>query len=201
MRCCPARLARKALRRSRPWRLRQARFALPTTLVQDGMDAQVAAALHRALQRLSAAGAQLVELAVPEFDELAAINAAGGFSAAESWAWHAELIERSGGGDYDPRVITRILRGRDFTARAYLALQAQQVDWQRRVANRLDEFDGWLMPTVPLVAPRIADAGSRRGAVLLGQRRDVAQPLHRQLHGRLRHFAALPRGWRARPSA
>ena len=146
--------AREGAATLRPWRLRQARFAVPTTLVQDGMDAQVAAALRRALQRLSAAGAQLVELEVPEFDELAAINAAGGFSAAESWAWHAELIERSGAG-YDPRVITRILRGRDFTARAYLALQAQQVDWQRRVANRLDEFDGWLMPTVPLVAPHI----------------------------------------------
>lgn len=138
----------------RSQRLRQARFAVPTTLVQDGMDAHVAATFRRALQRLSAAGAELVELAVPEFDELAAINAAGGFSAAESWAWHAELIERSGSG-YDPRVLNRILRGKDFTARAYLALQAQRADWQRRVAVRLGEFDGWLMPTVPLVAPRI----------------------------------------------
>lgn len=140
----------------RPGRLRQARFALPTTLVQDGMDEEVAAAFHRALQRLSAAGAQVVALAMPEFDELAAINAAGGFSAAESWAWHAELIERRAD-DYDPRVITRILRGRDFTARAYLALLAQRADWQRRVAARLGDFDGWLMPTVPLVAPRIAE--------------------------------------------
>jgi aspartyl-tRNA(Asn)/glutamyl-tRNA(Gln) amidotransferase subunit A len=138
----------------RPQRLRQARFAVPTTLVQDGMDAQVATAFRRALQRLSAAGAQLVELAVPEFDELAAINAAGGFSAAESWAWHAGLIERNGSG-YDPRVISRILRGRDFTARAYLTLQAQRADWQRRMAARLGEFDGWLMPTVPRVAPHI----------------------------------------------
>jgi aspartyl-tRNA(Asn)/glutamyl-tRNA(Gln) amidotransferase subunit A len=139
---------------ARPGRLRQARFAVPTTLVQGGMDAQVAAAFDRALQRLSAAGAQLVELDVPEFGELAAINAAGGFSAAESWAWHADLVERSGSG-YDPRVLSRILRGRDFTARDYLALQARRADWQRRVAARLGEFDGWLMPTVPLVAPRI----------------------------------------------
>ena len=100
--------------------------------------------------------AQLVELAVPEFDELAGINAAGGFSAAESWAWHADLVERRGAG-YDPRVLSRILRGRDFTARAYLELQKQRTDWQRRVMARLGDFDGWLMPTVPLVAPRIAD--------------------------------------------
>ncbi|MDM0024343.1 amidase [Variovorax saccharolyticus] len=139
-----------------PWRLRQARFALPITLVQDGMDEEVAGAFHRALQRLSAAGAELVELPVPEFEELATINAAGGFSAAESWAWHADLIERRASG-YDPRVITRILRGRDFTARDYFALLAQRAEWQRRVAARLGDFDGWLMPTVPLVAPRIAE--------------------------------------------
>ena len=148
--------AASAAGQPRPWRLRQARFALPTTLVQDGMDEEVAIAFQRALQRLSAAGAQLVELPVPEFEELAAINAAGGFSAAESWAWHADLIEHSASG-YDPRVISRILRGREFTARAYLALLAQRADWQRRVAARLGDFDGWLMPTVPLVAPRIAE--------------------------------------------
>lgn len=136
--------------------LAQARFAVPTTLVQDGMDAEVAAAFQLALQRLSAAGTQLVELAVPEFEELANINAAGGFSAAESWAWHADLVEQRGAG-YDPRVLSRILRGRDFTARAYIELQKQRADWQRRVMARLGDFDGWLMPTVPLVAPRIAD--------------------------------------------
>lgn len=137
-------------------RLEQARFAVPTTLVQDGMDAEVAAAYQRALQRLSAAGAKLVELSVPEFDELALINAAGGFSAAESWAWHAELVERRSA-DYDPRVLSRILRGREFTARAYLDLLAQRADWQCRVAARLGGFDGWLMPTVPRIAPRTAD--------------------------------------------
>ncbi|MDR7376496.1 aspartyl-tRNA(Asn)/glutamyl-tRNA(Gln) amidotransferase subunit A [Rhodoferax ferrireducens] len=140
----------------RPARLAQARFAVPTTLVQDGMDAEVATAFQQALQRLAAAGAELVELAVPEFDELAGINASGGFSAAESWAWHAELVDRSGAG-YDPRVLSRILRGRDFSARAYINLLAQRADWQRRLATRLDGFDGWLMPTVPRIAPRIAE--------------------------------------------
>jgi len=136
-------------------RMTQARFAIPTTLVQDDMDAGVAAAFQRALERLSAAGAQLIELAVPEFNELADINAAGGFSAAESWAWHADLI-RQRGASYDPRVMSRILRGREFSARAYIDLLAQRADWQRRVATRLGEFDGWLMPTVPVIAPCIA---------------------------------------------
>jgi len=141
---------------SRAASLEQARFAIPTTLVQDGMDAVVTAAFRHALDRLAGAGAQLVGLAVPEFDELADINAGGGFSAAESWAWHADLIGQRAA-NYDPRVLSRILRGRDFSARAYIELSARRADWQRRVAARLDEFDGWLMPTVPTVAPRIAD--------------------------------------------
>lgn len=144
-----------ALASPRRRRLKQALFAVPTTLVQDGMDADVATAFEGALQRLSAAGAQLVELPVPEFSELAGINAAGGFSAAEAWAWHADLIAQHGAA-YDPRVLSRIQRGRDFTARAYLDLVAQRADWQRRVLTRLGDFDGWLMPTVPLVAPHIA---------------------------------------------
>lgn len=139
-----------------PRSLRQARFAVPTTLVLEGMDATVAAAFHASLTRLSAAGVQIVELAFPEFDELAGFNAGGGFAAAEAWAWHAELIERSAAG-YDPRVISRIRRGQDFSARAYLKLIAQRADWQRRVMARMAGFDALLMPTVPTVAPTIAE--------------------------------------------
>jgi aspartyl-tRNA(Asn)/glutamyl-tRNA(Gln) amidotransferase subunit A len=137
-------------------RITTARFAVPTTLVQDGMDKNVASAFQHALKRLSAAGIQLIELAVPEFNELADINAAGGFSAAESWAWHADLIQRRAAG-YDPRVMSRIIRGHNLSAREYIDLLAQRADWQCRVATRLGKFDGWLMPTVPSIAPCIAD--------------------------------------------
>lgn len=136
--------------------LRQARFAVPTTVVLDGLDAGVATAWSRALSRLSAAGAELVELPAPEFAELAAINAEGGFTAAESWAWHADLLAARADG-YDPRVLSRIRRGEPFTARAYLTLQARRRDWQARVLDRLQGFDAWLMPTVPVVAPRLAE--------------------------------------------
>ena len=46
-------------------------------------------------RRCAGAGAQIVELALPELGEVAAINATGGFSPAESWAWHrARLASR-----------------------------------------------------------------------------------------------------------
>ncbi|WP_137896296.1 amidase [Ramlibacter sp. 2FC] len=136
--------------------LRRARFAVPQTLVLDGLSPEVAAAFQAALRRISAAGAELEEIAAPEFLELAQMNAAGGFTAAESFAWHAELIAQQSE-RYDPRVLSRILRGRGFPAKDYLDLHRQRGDWRQRLDARLAGFDGWLMPTVPQTAPRIVE--------------------------------------------
>ena len=43
------------------------------------------------------------------------MNAKGGFAAAESYAWHRDLLVQKGE-FYDPRVRSRILRGRKQNA-------------------------------------------------------------------------------------
>ena len=131
------------------------RFALPRTLVFDVIHCEVATAFERATTRLSAAGAELVEIDVPEFDRLAAINSQGGLIAAEAWAWHRRLLEQRGD-EYDPRVAIRIRRGASITSADYATLQAERVRWIASVTNRLAGFDVMLMPTVPIVAPTIA---------------------------------------------
>lgn len=69
------------------------------------MDSAVAAAWQRALSLLYAAGVQITEAVVPPFSELAQINAKGGFTAAEAWAWHRSHIDGAGRlAEYDPRV-------------------------------------------------------------------------------------------------
>ena len=141
-----------------PARLQGRQFALPRTLVFDAMDSTVAAAFDSARRRLEAAGAAFVDLDVPEFAELAHINRSGGFIAAESWASHASLLARREA-EYDPRVATRIRRGAAMTAAEYIALHAERRRWVAAVGLRLRDFDALLMPTVPIVAPRIADVG------------------------------------------
>ncbi|WP_293795276.1 amidase [uncultured Bosea sp.] len=131
-------------------------LAVPTTLALDGLDASVAAAFRNALDRLSQAGVRISELAVPEFAALAAINAKGGFAAAEAWHWHQALVERAGS-RYDPRVLMRIRRGADITAADYQDLLAARAAWIAAVEKRLEPFDALAMPTVPVVAPKIAD--------------------------------------------
>ena len=130
---------------------------LPQTLVFEGMDATVAAAFEAACRSLSAAGARLLDIAVPEFAELAHINRLGGFIAAEAWAWHARLLETSEA-EYDPRVAVRIRRGAAMTAADYLMLLAERRRWIAGVHQRLADAssDTLLMPTVPVVAPPIA---------------------------------------------
>ncbi|KAF3996731.1 amidase [Glaciimonas immobilis] len=138
-----------------PYALRGLRLGLPTTMVLEGMDSQVATAFATARQRLQDAGALVVEIEIPEFAALAAINAKSGFTGAEAYAWHRTLIaERAA--SYDPRVVSRILRGKDMSAADLLDLFAARKQWIAAVERRVYGYDALLMPTVPIVAPTIA---------------------------------------------
>jgi aspartyl-tRNA(Asn)/glutamyl-tRNA(Gln) amidotransferase subunit A len=135
------------------------RFAVPTTFVLEDMDADVAAHFERSLSRMSAAGARIERIAIPEFADIPAINAKGGFSAAESYAWHRPLIE-SDGAAYDPRVLIRIQRGASQTAVDFIELLAARRAFIAAVEERVARFDAMLYPTTPVVPARIASLQS-----------------------------------------
>lgn len=134
------------------------RLGVPTRLL-EGMDATVSTAFQRSIGTLRLAGAHIEEIALPELDELVSINASGGFSAAESWAWHQALITQRQS-EYDPRVAQRIRRGETMSAADYIALQRARADWVTRMTTTLRRFDALLSPTVPIVAPTIASLAS-----------------------------------------
>ena len=135
--------------------LAASRFAVARTQMQDGLDSTVAQAFERSLRVLRQAGAHIEEIALEEISELAAINATGGLSAAESYAWHRTLIAEHEA-EYDPRVALRILRGAQMSAADYIDLLAARAQWIARMESRLAGFDAVLSPTVPIVAPAIA---------------------------------------------
>lgn len=140
----------------KPAVLRGLRLAVPTTLALDGLDAQVAASFQAALTRLSAAGALVQEIAIPAFARLPVVNAKGGLIAAEAWAWHRDLLARAGE-RYDPRVGSRILRGKDISAADYLDVLQARTLWIAEVEAAMADFDALIMPTVPIVAPPVAE--------------------------------------------
>ncbi|MBU0588501.1 MAG: amidase [Gammaproteobacteria bacterium] len=132
------------------------RLAVANTMMHDGLDATVTRAYQRTLEKLRQAGAKIEEIPLSEIAELGAIQSTGGFSAAESYAWHRKLIELRAD-QYDPRVLARIQRGATMRAYEYLDLQVARRDWIMRIEQRLAGFDAVLSPTVPTVAAPIAE--------------------------------------------
>ncbi len=131
------------------------RLAVPQTFVLDELDREVASVFERACATLSRAGVRITEIPLRELGAYPEINAKGGFSPPEAYAWHADLIARRGN-DYDPRVRVRIERGREATAMEYIRLCGQRTELMARIDERTAEFDALLMPTVAIVAPEIA---------------------------------------------
>jgi aspartyl-tRNA(Asn)/glutamyl-tRNA(Gln) amidotransferase subunit A len=131
------------------------RLAAPQTMVLDGMEPAVAGAYAGALSRLSGAGAKIIDLPLLELNDIMALNRQGGFAASEAYAWHRRLIETKGA-LYDPRVLVRIMRGKDQDAAHYIELIRARAGLIRRVAKVSRQYDALIMPTVPLVAPSLA---------------------------------------------
>jgi amidase/aspartyl-tRNA(Asn)/glutamyl-tRNA(Gln) amidotransferase subunit A len=131
------------------------RLALPTTLMLDDLEPAVAAAFERAVRALRAAGARIDEIPLPELGEVAAINATGGFSPAEAWAFHRARLATDEA-RYDPRVAARIRRGQSMSAADYIDLLNARRSWIARMERALEGFDAALSPTVPCVAPPLA---------------------------------------------
>lgn len=150
---------------------RPPRLGVPDRYVLEALDDTVAAAFARALRALERAGATVVEIPLP-LDEIPVHTADGGLVAIEAYAWHETLL-REHEADYDPRVASRILRGRGRLAVDYLRLQAWRRDWIARMGAALAAVDALAMPTVPVVAPLIAplaasdDAYTRANLLLL----------------------------------
>jgi aspartyl-tRNA(Asn)/glutamyl-tRNA(Gln) amidotransferase subunit A len=139
-----------------PRPIKGTRLAVPTTLVLDQLDDEVARAFDRALELLSRQGAVIERIAVPEFLDVGVMNANGGFAAAESYAWHRYLIA-SKGDVYDHRVLSRIMRGESLSAADYVDLLNARKSLIARSAARMAPYDALILPTTANTPPRIAD--------------------------------------------
>jgi aspartyl-tRNA(Asn)/glutamyl-tRNA(Gln) amidotransferase subunit A len=142
-----------------PVGLRGQRFAVPMRYCLDDLESHVARSFERALRQLHAAGAQIEEITLAELEELPPMNRHGGLPGAEAYALHRERLD-SQAALYDPRVLVRILRGREQSAADYIDLIRLRADLQARIERRLVEFDAALMPTVPIIAPLLQDLQS-----------------------------------------
>lgn len=152
--------ARRVTRSNAP--LSAYRLAITPTVMHEGLDADVARAYERSLHTLRQAGARIEEIKLLELNELATFQTLGNFSAAESYTWHKSWLQDKSA-LYDPRVLARIVRGASMSARDYLELVQTRRSWIARMERALEGFDAVLSPTVPLIAPPIADVAPAQG--------------------------------------
>jgi aspartyl-tRNA(Asn)/glutamyl-tRNA(Gln) amidotransferase subunit A len=142
-----------------PFPLRGLRLLVPQSCVLEDLDRHVGETFERSLGVLSQAGALLSALPLIELLRLPDLNAKGGFSAAESYAAYGDLIEAHPD-QFDPRVALRVLKGREQTAADYLRLQRARGELISHVEHKTAAFDAWVMPTVPVIAPTLAELES-----------------------------------------
>jgi aspartyl-tRNA(Asn)/glutamyl-tRNA(Gln) amidotransferase subunit A len=136
--------------------VRGLRLLLPRSSVLEDLDGAVASAFDSALERLRAAGATITEVPMPLFDRQAEYFRAGGFAGAEAYAIHAPWRARLD--EYDPRVGQRIELGYELRAADYVALGDLRHAFIREVTVAARPYDAMLLPTVPCIAPPIAQA-------------------------------------------
>ena len=138
-----------------PLQAKGLRLLLPRSIAIEDLDPEVDNAFERALKKLSAAGAQISEVAVPAFNRQDEYFKGGGIAGAEVVHVHKPYRERFGG--YDPRVGKRISMGTTLSGADFVELLHLRAAFIREVEALAGPYDAIVMPSVPCVAPTIAE--------------------------------------------
>ena len=142
----------------RPRPIKGLRLGISRSTALEALDAPIAKAVERAIKTISDAGASVADVDLHELGDLPAINGKGGFSAPEYFTWHRPYIAKQAA-QYDPRILKLIMRGRDFPAPDYLDLFRARQAMINSIAAKTAALDALIMPTIPIVAPRIDAIG------------------------------------------
>ncbi len=140
-----------------PGRIAGLRVLTPTTVLQEGLDGEVAEAFSRVCIRLSELGATLETRPLPVLAELNGLYGRfGSFAALESLALYEGVLEQRRA-DFDPRVASRILQGRSRSATDYIRLGFERTRLQTAFWEACADFDAVLSPTVASLPPKLTD--------------------------------------------
>jgi aspartyl-tRNA(Asn)/glutamyl-tRNA(Gln) amidotransferase subunit A len=127
-------------------------------LVLTSMDETVGRRFPAGLDGLGRAGARLSDDKLALIDEMVKINSLGGLAPPEAFMIHRDRLARRGN-DVDPNVSVRIARGADISAANYVEMVRRRAELVRAMDTALTDFDAFVWPTTPIVAPTIAEMG------------------------------------------
>ena len=133
--------------------LRGRRFARLTTIVLDDLRPEPARAHAQALEKLAAAGAEIVDLDVPEI--AIPMADAGILFTTEAWATWGTAIERDPDVMFPP-IRERFESGRDTSGADYLRAVSRMHSARAAYDAATSGFDAVLCPTAPILPPNAA---------------------------------------------
>jgi aspartyl-tRNA(Asn)/glutamyl-tRNA(Gln) amidotransferase subunit A len=137
------------------------RLGIPQGMPLADLDATVMARFAAAREALGRAGVRVSEEKIDDFlDAMGRINAKSGFAPAEAYSIHRERLAAHGD-DYDPNVRYRIERGAALSAADYVAMARERAALVRGLDSRLSDLDAFVLPTTPIVAPRMDEVATR----------------------------------------
>lgn len=135
--------------------LRDLRIGWVDHFFTDDLDHYTSTAITRSLNALSRAGAQIENIRLAPLAEISTLQEFGGITAIESYAIHRDWI-REKAHLYDPRVLSRILRGEKAQAWQYLELLQRRQRWISAMQRAMLDYDILLSPTVATTSPQLA---------------------------------------------
>ncbi len=134
------------------------RLMVPRSEAIEDLEPHVARSFEAALSALSRAGAHVIEVALPAFSHQAEYFKSGGYSGVEAAHIHKPWANRIK--EYDPRVGSRITAGGNMTGVEFVEMNRMREAFISEIEKAIAPFDAILTPTVPCVAPPIAEAGA-----------------------------------------
>jgi aspartyl-tRNA(Asn)/glutamyl-tRNA(Gln) amidotransferase subunit A len=133
------------------------RLVVPTNVVWDGIEPDVARNAEAALDRLAAAGAVLDRRPVPALDEVVGITARhGALNALEAYHLHKDRLAGPEAARLDRRVRARLELGGAIGAEAEAAIRGARPSLIASLASLFDGNTLIAFPTLPHTAPPIA---------------------------------------------
>jgi aspartyl-tRNA(Asn)/glutamyl-tRNA(Gln) amidotransferase subunit A len=131
------------------------RIGVPRGFLFTHCDDAVLAAFEAAINAISHAGARVQDVAFDAWLEAPSkLQENGTMVAAEAAHIHRDLLD-SRASEYDPFVHNRIRRGLTLSAAQYVGIQQARATLMAQLDVQLAGLDLLLVPTVPILAPRI----------------------------------------------
>jgi aspartyl-tRNA(Asn)/glutamyl-tRNA(Gln) amidotransferase subunit A len=137
------------------------RIGVPANFFFDRLQPEVTSSIRHAVQTMAALGARMLEVHIPNMEDLNSIGRLVLFAEASS-IWKRHLDRPS---DFGEDVFAALQRGCLVPATEYLDAQRQRRALSKRLAKLWTEVDCLLCPSTPTTAPRIGDSIIRIGGV------------------------------------